>query len=156
MMPPPPGMLPGAPPIPLGMPRPSIRPPPAFVPAGSPSPYFTPSANGMGTAPVTGSATPTPTPSGQQLQNQPPPPRLPNPTLEQKYTPFKKKTELKYAEPNFSPEEKRAHTSRYYFAKDSTNVTATTTTTAPSVDPAAGLATEETRGKKRARAEDFL
>jgi hypothetical protein len=69
--------------------------------------------------------------------------------LEQKYTPFKKKTELKYADPNFSPEEKRAHTTRYYFAKESTN-------TASSPSAIAGLAPEEMRGKKRARAEDFL
>lgn len=46
-------------------------------------------------------------------------------------------------------EEKRAHTARYYFAKESTN-------TASSPSAIAGLAPEEMRGKKRARAEDFL
>ncbi|KAI6035986.1 hypothetical protein BKA83DRAFT_4156579 [Pisolithus microcarpus] len=50
--------------------------------------------------------------------------------------------------PNFSPEEKRAHTAKYYFASDATN------TTASQVQSASG--TEEVRGRKRARAEDFL
>ncbi|KIJ16629.1 hypothetical protein PAXINDRAFT_131408 [Paxillus involutus ATCC 200175] len=172
MMPPPHAMLPqGAPPFPPGLSRPPLGPPPAFVPA---SPFPAPPVNGAGTpaAPVARSATPTPippsVPSGRQplapappggsisIPHQPPALVLPNPALEQKYTTFKKKTELKYAEPNFSPEEKRAHTSKYYVPRHPTNVTATMSPSAPSIDPAAGLATEETRGKKRARAEDFL
>lgn len=182
-MPPPgvmplPGMLPqGTPPFQPGMSRPPLGPPPAFVPAGSP---FTASGiNGTGTptTPVVGSGTHTPVPMARSvppigsvsIQNQPPALALPNAALEQKYTPFKKKTELKYPDPNFSPvrplhflvwngtdldlsvtqEEKRAHTTRYYFAKESTN-------TAPSPSAITGLAPEEMRGKKRARAEDFL
>jgi len=79
----------------------------------------------------------------------PPPLTLPNSALEQKYAPFKKPTELKYANPNFSPEEKRAHTKKYYVARDSTNMPLS------GIDSSA-LSAEETRGKKRARAEDFL
>jgi len=109
---PPPGMLPqGTPPFQPGMSRPPLGPPPAFVPAGSP---FAPSGiNGAGTptTPVVGSGTPTPVPLARpappvgsvSTQNQPPVLALPNAALEQKYTPFKKKTELKYADPNFSP-----------------------------------------------------
>ncbi|KAF9220196.1 hypothetical protein BS17DRAFT_788073 [Gyrodon lividus] len=158
MMPPPPAMLPqGAPPFPPGLSRPPLGPPPAFVSAGSASPFPAHSVNGAG--PLV--ATPLPVPSGRgppggSAPIQPPPLVLPNPAMEQKYAPFKKKTELKYANPNFSPEERRANTVKYYFAKDSTNVTAMMSPSTPLVDPAAGLATEETRGKKRARAEDFL
>lgn len=108
---PPPGMLPqGTPSFQPGMSRPPLGSPPAFVPAGSPLP---PGINGAGTpaTPIPGSGTPTPgpqtrpgPPSGSVSgPNQPPPLVLPNPALEQKYTPFKKKTELKYADPNFSP-----------------------------------------------------
>jgi hypothetical protein len=45
---------------------------------------------------------------------------------------------LKYRDPNFSPEEVRAYNSRYYYAAKGQ----------PDGD--------ESRGKKRARAEDFL
>ncbi|KAG9313335.1 C2H2 finger domain-containing protein [Chiua virens] len=162
-MPPPgviplPGMLPqGTPPFQPGMSRPPLGPPPTFVPAGPP---FPPGMNGAGTpsTPVVGSGTPTPAPSQatpQPLagslsgQVHPPPLVLPNAALEQKYTPFKKKTELKYADPNFSPEEKRAHMTRYYFAKVPTNASSSSLAIM-------GLAPEEMRGKKRARAEDFL
>ena len=172
---PPPGMLPqGTPPFQPGMSRPPLAPPPAFVPAASPFPAS--GINGAGTpsTPIVGSGTPTPVPQARpappagsvSAQNQPPPLVLPHAALEQKYTPFKKKTELKYADPNFSPvrfprslvsietnsalyatqEERRAHTTRYYFAKD--------TASSPSAN--LGLAPEEMRGKKRARAEDFL
>jgi len=54
---------------------------------------------------------------------------------------FKKPTKLHYMDPNFSPEEKRAQDPKYYFKKDSTTIVTTT---------------EEARGKKRARAKDFL
>lgn len=111
MMPPPPGMLPqGTPPFQPGMSRPPLGPPPAFIPAGSPFPS---GLNGAGTpsTPLVGSGSSTPVPQGKPVppagsisgQIQPPPLVLPNPALEQKYTPFKKKTELKYADPNFSP-----------------------------------------------------
>jgi hypothetical protein len=64
---------------------------------------------------------------------------LPNPALAQTNPVIKKKTALKYEDANFAPEEHRALHSRYYYAKP--------------VDPPQG---EESRGKKRARAEDFL
>jgi len=54
---------------------------------------------------------------------------------------FKKPTKLHYTDPNFSPEEKRSRDPKYYFKKES----------AP-----AETSPEEMRGKKRARAEDFL
>ncbi|KAG6371876.1 C2H2 finger domain-containing protein [Boletus reticuloceps] len=162
-MPPSTGMLPqGMPPFP-GMSRPPLGPPPAFVPAVSP--FAASGINGAGspTTPAVGSGTPTLAPQAKPVpptgsvsaQTQPPPLVLPNAALEQKYTPFKKKTELKYTDPNFSPiqcatqEEKRTHTARYYFAKESTNI-------ASSPSAIANLAPEEMRGKKRARAEDFL
>ncbi|OAX38010.1 hypothetical protein K503DRAFT_770925 [Rhizopogon vinicolor AM-OR11-026] len=141
---PPPGMSPlGAPPFAPGNIRPPFPPPPSFVPAGSASPFppFTPGQSGVPSAPSAIAAGPPATSA------EPPPLALPNRTLEQKYTPFKKPTELKYSDPNFSPEERRAHTKKYYFAKDSTNMSS------PGIDSSAA---EETRGKKRARAEDFL
>lgn len=142
----PPGMLPpGAPPFPPGVSRPPL-PPPTFVPAGASLPG-PPSTNGAPTPP-TGSVTPAAAAPQLPTSSAPPPLALPNPSLEQKYGPFKKKTDLKYADPNFSPEEKRARTAKYYFANDATN------TTASQVQPAGG--TEEVRGRKRARAEDFL
>jgi len=104
---------------------------------------------GNGTPALAPQAKPVPPTGSVSVQTQPPPLVLPNAALEQKYTPFKKKTELKYADANFSPEEKRAHTTTYYFAKESTN-------TASSPSAIANLAPEEMRGKKRARAEDFL
>lgn len=112
MMPPLPGMLPqGTPPFQPGMSRPPLGPPPAFVPAGSPFPTSGLNGAGTPTTPVVGNGTPTPVSQAKPVQparsisaqNQPPPLVLPNPALEQKYTPFKKKTELKYADPNFSP-----------------------------------------------------
>ncbi|KAL4068139.1 RING-6 [Scleroderma citrinum] len=140
-----PGMLPPGPPFPPAVSRPPL-PPPTFIPASSASPFPPTPANGVPTPvpPTTGSQPPTP------AQFTPPPLVLPNPSLEQKYAPFKKKTELKYADPNFSPEEKRARSDKYYFAQDATNTIAVTQ------DQAALSGAEETRGKKRARAEDFL
>ncbi|KAG1865243.1 hypothetical protein C8R48DRAFT_672503 [Suillus tomentosus] len=144
---PPPGMLPpGAPPFPPGSVRPPFPPPPSFVPAGSASP-FPPVTPGIGSgAPPPPSAAAMGPPAATAA---PPPLTLPNSALEQKYAPFKKPTELKYANPNFSPEEKRAHTKKYYVARDSTNMPLS------GIDSSA-LSAEETRGKKRARAEDFL
>ncbi|KIP01940.1 hypothetical protein PHLGIDRAFT_131012 [Phlebiopsis gigantea 11061_1 CR5-6] len=148
----PPGMLPpGAPAFP---PPPGIRPPfppPPFMPGGPP-PGFTPPP-GMALPP----APPTFVPAS--VSGSPPPPgagggvppsvaappalRLPDPSLEQTYAPFKKPTVLKWADPNFSPEEHRAVHPKYYFPKDSTN---------QQMSGQDG----EMRGKKRARAEDFL
>jgi hypothetical protein len=94
---PPPGMPPpGAPPFAPGSIRPPFPPPPSFVPAGSASPFppVTPGQSGIPSQP---SAGPPVTAAA------PPPLILPNPALEQKYAPFKKPTDLKYADPNFSP-----------------------------------------------------
>jgi len=57
--------------------------------------------------------------------------------LAQENPPFKKKTALKWDDANYSPEEHRAIHTRYFFAKS------------------AGAA-EESRGRKRKKAEDFL
>lgn len=96
---PPPGMLPPGMPFPPGASHPPL-PPPTFVPASSGSPFPPTPANG----------TPTPAPPAAgppqpplTAPSPPPPLVLPNPALEQKYGPFKKKTDLKYADPNFSP-----------------------------------------------------
>ncbi|KAF5367468.1 hypothetical protein D9758_003780 [Tetrapyrgos nigripes] len=144
MMPPPPGVFP---PMPLGAPgRSPLPPPPAFVPqqASSASPPPPPSTLSMGhiatpTPPPAATATPVPptTSTGQGSQ-----PTLPDPARKQTNPPFKKPTELKFSDANFSPEELRAHHPRYKFVKPSEGV------------PIQGG--EEPRGKKRARAEDFL
>ncbi|KAI6139543.1 hypothetical protein BKA82DRAFT_4223050 [Pisolithus tinctorius] len=147
--PPPPGFPmppPGAPPFPSGVSRPPL-PPPTFVPASSSSPVA-PMNGTPASAPPPGFVPPAATAPQPPAASLPPPLVLPNPALEQKYGPFKKKTDLKYADPNFSPEEKRGRTAKYYFASDATNTT-------PSQDQMAS-GTEEFRGKKRARAEDFL
>ncbi|PFH46448.1 hypothetical protein AMATHDRAFT_154940 [Amanita thiersii Skay4041] len=129
-MPPSGSTLPGAPgfsPVPAAAPaQPPL--PPQFVPASQP-PSFTPTI---------------PTTQGQydaNAQLRPTQPTLPNPALAQKNPEFKKATELKYQDANFAPEEHRALYFKYYYAKPVENV-------APPV--------EEPRGKKRARAEDFL
>jgi len=69
-----------------------------------------------------------------------PPLKLPDESLKQSLPEFKKPTKLHYTDPNFSPEEKRSRDPKYYIKKDSTTA----------------AVTEESRGKKRARAEDFL
>ncbi|GLB40110.1 putative zinc finger [Lyophyllum shimeji] len=75
----------------------------------------------------------------QTPESQAPPTQLvlPNPALAQTNPPFKKTTVLKYEDPNFSPEEHRAIHPRYFFAKQN-------------------AAAEESRGRKRKKAEDFL
>ncbi|KAF8920253.1 hypothetical protein CPB85DRAFT_1429061 [Mucidula mucida] len=133
---PPPGMAPGMrPPFP--------PPPPNFVPQqhGSPSP-FPPGPPSGSVTPATASAIPTPPPpTPSQVATQPMRQLvLPVPSLSQTLPPFKKETDLKYKDPNFSPEEHRACNPKYFVPK--------------STD--AAQQGEETRGKKRARAEDFL
>ncbi|KAJ4495043.1 hypothetical protein C8J55DRAFT_498231 [Lentinula edodes] len=152
MMPPggfpslPPGMIPpGAPGIPG---RPLMPPPPTFVPQqqGSASPQpprdtlATPPTNGSFATPPppSSSATPIPPPIAEQSSH----PTLPNPSLKQTNPSFKKPTELKYQDANFSPEEIRAYSPKYRFKSSS-------------MDSASSQG-EEFRGKKRARAEDFL
>ncbi|GJE96955.1 hypothetical protein PsYK624_131650 [Phanerochaete sordida] len=142
---PPPFMPPGIPPPPGFTPPPSAVTPPApptFVPAGGLAPpppppaSVTPSAIGSApppSVPTTAATTPAP-----QL-------KLPDPSLEQTNAPFKKPTVLKWPDANFSPEEHRALHPKYHFPKDTTN------------QQVSGHGQEgESRGKKRARAEDFL
>ncbi|KAH8995411.1 hypothetical protein EDB92DRAFT_202765 [Lactarius akahatsu] len=162
-MPPPPGfpMPPGFPPgmMPPFPPPPGMVPP--FPPPGVTPPFLPPSMTPPvipGSTPVPPSLSVTPTPIlGQPIA--PPPLSLPNPTLAQTNPDLKKKTMLKYSEPNFSPDEVRSRHPKYYVAKD-------TVTSAPGSKTDAALAQvasetgifvpEEARGKKRARAEDFL
>ncbi|RXW22651.1 hypothetical protein EST38_g3202 [Candolleomyces aberdarensis] len=160
---PPPGFVP-PPGMPLGMGLPppgaalpgppgavSPPPPPQFVPAQNPvglsapgvPPQLPPSVSGFG-GPGVGVG-------GGQAGHQgqvpaPPPLTLPNPSLAQTNPEFKKPTSLKYADANFSPEEHRARHAKYYFAKGQEQGQGT---------ESAAYA-EEPRGKKRARAEDFL
>ncbi|KAF9463178.1 hypothetical protein BDZ94DRAFT_1361627 [Collybia nuda] len=181
--PPPPGAFPGAPPpfpppfmpgFPPGPPPPGFSLPPGFPP-GVPSP-FPPGPSGVvgrsalsppqflsSSAPpdqsaptfIPASATSPPTPQNptqhqtqtpalmEQVhsgQVQPSQPTLPNPALAQINPVIKKKTVLKYEDANFSPEEHRVFFPRYYVPR-------LVDTSQPS---------EESRGKKRARAEDFL
>ncbi|TCD62152.1 hypothetical protein EIP91_007280 [Steccherinum ochraceum] len=154
-----PGMLPpGMPPFPPGA-RPPF-PPPSFAPPGmlpvfSPPPAVTP----VPSTPASASISPPPPPTFVSASNQsmipapqtaPAELKLPDPSLSQTNPPFKKPTELKWSDPNFSPEEKRAISSKYSLSKDLTNQAKSegqSTATPPY---------EESRGKKRARAEDFL
>ncbi|KAI9511087.1 hypothetical protein F5148DRAFT_1326346 [Russula earlei] len=148
--PPPPGMMPPFPPTPLV---------PPFPPPGVTPPFHLPSVN----TPVIPGSTPVP-PSSTPLSGQPtapPPLTLPNPSFAQTNPELKKKSVLKYSEPNFSPDEVRARHLKYYFAKDmlASALEAKTDAAPAQVAPEAGAAAaapEEARGKKRARAEDFL
>ncbi|KAK7454635.1 hypothetical protein VKT23_011388 [Stygiomarasmius scandens] len=143
MMPPPPGAFSPIPPGTPGAPgRPPLGPPPAFVPQQASSASPPPLPHGLATANL---ATPTP-PPGSASASTPPSdqasrPALPDPARKQTNPPFKKPTELKYSDANFSPEELRAHSPRYRFVKSSESAVSQG---------------EEPRGKKRARAEDYL
>ncbi|KAI0351557.1 hypothetical protein OH77DRAFT_1498509 [Trametes cingulata] len=176
---PPPGLMPpGAPPFPPGV-RPPFPPPP-FLPPGVPPPGIPPPGfsppPGAGLPPVpmppmpgASSASPPPPPgapgapgagappapaqsaqpSGGQQPASTAPPRplvLPNPSLAQVNPPFKKGTVLKWDDPNFSPEEKRSRHPKYHFALQNEKADG----------PVPNVPAEEMRGKKRARAEDFL
>ncbi|KAH9848919.1 hypothetical protein C2E23DRAFT_738516 [Lenzites betulinus] len=175
----PPGMLPpGVPPFPPGARPPFPGPPflpPGMLPPGVPPPGFSPppgvgmphmpmppmpgaSASpqpppGMSGAPGAGAYPPptahnAPPINAQQPPSSVPPPPLvlPNPELAQVNPPFKKGTALKWEDANFSPEEKRARSAKYYFHVPYEK----TDGAVPNVSA------EEMRGKKRARAEDFL
>jgi len=161
---PPPGMMPppGMPPFPL---PPGMALPPGFPPFPPPTGASPPVLPNMGTPPIIPGATPrppsasvTPTPSSYGApptfvpQQQRPAPQLtlPNPDLAQTNPDLKKKTDLKYPDANFSPEEKRSIHAKYHFAKD--QVASSSESTADG----AQVSQEDTRGKKRARAEDFL
>jgi len=169
--PPPPGFplappFPGAPPgmLPPGMLPPGVRPPfpppPHFVPPGGSvalPPTFVPAtavpaiphvsnvpslSTSAGVTPSLGA----PTPAPAEL-------KLPDPSLAQTLPPFKKPTELKWSDPNFSPDERRSVNPKYYFPKNNANQSPGFTAP-PSSTGAPPI--EEMRGKKRARAEDFL
>jgi len=71
----------------------------------------------------------------------PPQLTLPNEALAQTNPEFKKATSLKYSDPNFSADEQRAIHLKYFVPKSADVVLSQG---------------EESRGKKRARAEDFL
>ncbi|KZT23878.1 hypothetical protein NEOLEDRAFT_1068505 [Neolentinus lepideus HHB14362 ss-1] len=156
---PPPGMMPpGAPPFPGGA-RPPFPPPPAFVASGFSPPQpgaasplsipaptaVVPGAPGVLNAPLGASPPPSASPFTNVNAVAPVELKLPDPSLAQTNPPFKKPTELKYADPNFSPDEKRAVHPKYRFVPNDTG-----NVTNENAHP------EETRGKKRARAEDFL
>jgi len=151
--PPPPGMVPGAPPFPPGM-RPPFPPPPQFVPASAPqfpppvsaspvpplsvSPPNVPSSSNPlpPQPPIAGAPSmPQPSPSSVPIQGQL---ILPDAALRQTNPDLKKKTALKYEDANFSPDEKRGRSSKYY------------------VVPSQASPVEESRGTKRARAEDLF
>ncbi|KAF5384057.1 hypothetical protein D9615_003141 [Tricholomella constricta] len=151
----PPGFPPGGPPPfppapggPPGATRLPFPPPPQFVPAAgaSPLPPFppTPAQPQLAATPPPSAQQPSLAPGAPSSQTQTPevqaPPTqlvLPNTALAQTNPPFKKSTVLKYDDPNFSPEEHRAIHPRYFCPKQ-------------------GGAAEESRGRKRKKAEDFL
>jgi len=64
---------------------------------------------------------------------------------------------LKWDDSNFSPEEKRATHPKYYFPKEGdAQKHANAQAQQPYQQQAGAFVAEESRGKKRARAEDFL
>ncbi|KAF8163820.1 hypothetical protein B0H34DRAFT_650891 [Crassisporium funariophilum] len=175
-----PGFPPGAPPFPPGGPGRPAFPMPPFMPPGAPGPGGFPPppmpGGGLPSAPPPqfvaaqmpqNSMSMPPPPQGQSQmqmssgsshyqpegQGRPEPPRsqrptrqpiltLPNSSRVQTNPEFKKPTDLKVKDANFSPDEHRAIHSKYFCAH-------------PAENPVQGQ-TEESRGKKRARAEDFL
>ncbi|KAI1791736.1 hypothetical protein LXA43DRAFT_1094346 [Ganoderma leucocontextum] len=144
---PPPGVLPpgvNIPPIPGAS---QISPPPGVPGAPPPGPAFLPPV-----APPLQATPPTYDQRQQQQQEQqsrpvstvPPTPLvLPNPSLAQVNPTFKKDTVLKWSDANFSPEETRSRNPKYFFPVSADG-------------PVPNVPAEEMRGKKRARAEDFL
>jgi len=140
-MPPPPGMSPPIPPP--GFSPPGSLPPPQFVPAQVPP---------MGAGPPSQQPPAPPAPSASQSQGRPEATRpdervrqpiltLPSGSVMQTNAEFKKPTDLKVKDPNFSPDEHRAVHAKYFCAK---------------MEDPPSAQQEESRGKKRARAEDFL
>ncbi|KAJ7578505.1 hypothetical protein C8J56DRAFT_797331 [Mycena floridula] len=137
--PPPPGMIPGMPPPPgFGIPPPGMMPPMPPPMARGP-PNFVPQQAGASAPPPLAPQPSAEPPKPAEPKARPTQPTLPNPALKQTNPDFKKPTELKYADANFQPDEYRAYHEKYLY------------------DPtAAGGYDDEPRGKKRARAEDFL
>ncbi|KXN81495.1 hypothetical protein AN958_04519 [Leucoagaricus sp. SymC.cos] len=144
----PPGFPPGGPP-PFPPPPGGARPPfpPPFLPPGvTPPPGFS------------GFSPPPPSAAGVPGQGQSKPPQLtlPNPALKQTLPEFKKPTELKWTDANFSPEEHRAIYPKYYYVKTNGAAGPGGSGGTVAVTVSSGPAPDEPRGKKRARAEDFL
>jgi len=128
---------------------PNPLPPPQFIPAQMPQNTPPPVAHPQGQLPQPAAPSQPPLPPPQVHLE---PPRveervrqpvltLPNGAVSQTNPDFKKPTDLKVKDPNFSPDEHRAIHAKYFCAQLAEN---------PSAQP------EESRGKKRARAEDFL
>ncbi|KAH8117091.1 hypothetical protein DFH11DRAFT_1151716 [Phellopilus nigrolimitatus] len=153
---PPPGMLPpGVPPFPPGVPPPGIggMPPPGFIPPplGQTPPAFSPPPGSAGNGPpgsiLSSGSVPQMHAGSSSVPSIAPPtapvvpvrPPIPNPSLKQSNPELKKGQVLKYNDANYSPEENRAYDPKYFFS--------------PLQDQ---RVQEESRGKKRARAEDFL
>ncbi|KAJ6520901.1 hypothetical protein DFH09DRAFT_1098140 [Mycena vulgaris] len=152
---PPPGMMPppgaGLPPPPgMGLPPPGARPPqpprpvPSFVPAATAQGGAQPAEPPSSQTPTPGHGSSLPTP---EQPSQPPRPTLPHPSKIQTNPEAKKNMVLIGNEdehgvggdPNFSVEEKRAFHPKYFVPR-----------------PLPPPENTESRGKKRARAEDFL
>ncbi|KAJ3505613.1 hypothetical protein NLJ89_g7323 [Agrocybe chaxingu] len=154
--PPPSGFVPGGlPPPGFGLPPgvPGASPPrpgaPHFVPAqmpqnqASPPPSSTPGTSHPPTPAPPSQQPAKPEPARPQVPVRQPKLILPNPSLAQTNPEFKKPTALKVKDANFSPEERRAIHPKYFYSGVDTS------------QPSSNHA-EEPRGKKRARAEDFL
>ncbi|EAU92092.1 zinc finger protein 207 [Coprinopsis cinerea okayama7 len=178
---PPPGVRPPFPPgVPPFMPPPGMPGAPPFLPPGVPPPPGMPLPPGMTPPPPNFVRAGSVGQGPGQAKPTPPPLTLPNPALKQTNPEFKKPTVLKWNDANFSPEERRANDPKYYFDKNSLKASTTPASngnkenqaqgqvqpqsqtqgggsqgTTPQLD-GVGVAGEEARGKKRARAEDFL
>jgi hypothetical protein len=107
------------------LPAPSATPPNVL-----PTPTSIPPQPVSGTPPISHPSPPSVPVQGQLV--------LPNPGLHQTNPDLKKKTAVKYADANFSPDEKRGRSAKYYVVPNQTS------------------AVEESRGTKRARAEDLF
>ncbi|KAF5342182.1 hypothetical protein D9611_002158 [Ephemerocybe angulata] len=90
-----------------------------------------------------------------QGQENIPPLTLPNPSLKQKNPEFKKATELKWNDANFSPEERRSRCGRYWWAARGQSQGGGVGERGGGGEGHGDGRGEEGRGKKRARAEDF-
>jgi len=127
------------------MPPPGFSPPAAAAPT-PPPPRFVPAQNAQSST-----ASPSRQPEGTQqghseiqrpeVRIRQPVLTLPNPSRSQTNPEFRKQTDLKFKDANFSPDEHRAVHPKYFCPKLETQISASQ---------------EEPRGKKRARAEDFL
>ncbi|KXN93325.1 hypothetical protein AN958_00249, partial [Leucoagaricus sp. SymC.cos] len=163
---PPPGFSGFSPPPPsaAGVPGASPPPPPNFVPATIQPLSQQPPPGGASTPQPPQPPQPSqpqqpsaaPAPGIGQGQSKPPQLTLPNPALKQTLPEFKKPTELKWTDANFSPEEHRAIYPKYYYVKTNGAAGPGGSGGTVAVTVSSGPAPDEPRGKKRARAEDFL